>query len=128
MGKVLVRLLAIQALVGLGIAVGFYVYVGISGATASAYGAIIGLVVSLLLGWRMARASRTGVALGAIMLGAAERMVFVCAAFGVGIAWLRLAPIAVIVGFMGAECAYYVLAGPMKRSILATTGRQTNGE
>lgn len=128
MGKVLVRLLAIQALVGLGVAVGFYVYVGISGATASAYGAAIGLVVSLLLGWRMARASKVGVGLGAIMLGAVERMVFVCAAFGVGIAWLRLAPIAMIIGFMGAECAYYVLAGPMKRYMLASTGRQTHGE
>lgn len=128
MGKVLVRLLAIQALVGLAIAVGFYVYVGINGATASAYGAAIGLVVSMLLGWRMARASKTGLALGSIMLGAGERMIFVCAAFGVGIAWLRLAPVAVIAGFMGAECAYYVLAGPMKRYMLASTGRRTHGE
>ncbi|MDA3922094.1 MAG: hypothetical protein PF501_15660 [Salinisphaera sp.] len=128
MGKVLVRLLTIQALVGLVIAAGFFVYAGLGGAVAAIFGVFIGLGVTLLLGWRMARASRSGVSLAPLMMGAAERMLFVCVAFGVGIAWLRLAPVAILVGFMGAECSYYVLAGPMRRYMVASMGRQANGD
>lgn len=128
MTKVLVRLLAIQALVGLAVAVGFYFYVGLSGAIAAVYGVIVGFVVSLLLGWRMVRADKTGLSVGALMLGAAERIAFVCVAFAIGMAWLHLAPIAIIVGFMGAQCAYYVVAGPMRRHMVVSTGRQTHGD
>lgn len=128
MREVLIRLLAIQALAGLAIAAGFYFRVGGFAALASAYGAGIGLVVSLLLALRMSQAARPGDGLRGLFIGAAERMIFVCAAFAAGIALLGLLPIAIVVGFAGAEMAYYIAAGPLRRQMLETMGRNKDGE
>jgi F0F1-type ATP synthase assembly protein I len=128
MREVLIRLLAIQTLAGLAIAAGFYVRVGGAGAIAAVYGVAIGLLVSLLLAWRMGQAARPGAELWGLLVGAIERMLFVCVAFGTGIALLHLAPLALVIGFAGAQAAYYIAAGPLKRHMLDTMGRQYHGE
>ncbi|MGH8161843.1 MAG: ATP synthase subunit I, partial [Gammaproteobacteria bacterium] len=111
MRKVLLRLLAIQSAATLAIAIGFYLAFG-SLLTAGAvfYGGATAIVVSLLLALRVGRASQPGASAAGLYLGAMERMVFVAAAFIVAIAVLRLVPIAVIAGFIGAEIAYYIAA------------------
>lgn len=111
MRKVLLRLLAIQGATTLAIAIGFYLAFG-SPWTAAAvlYGGATAVVVSLLLAYRVGRASRPGASAAGLYLGAMERMVFVAAAFIVAFAVLRLAPIALIAGFVGAEIAYYIAA------------------
>ena len=115
MRKVLVSLLVIQAIVTLAVAGGFYTYAGVGMAVAALYGGAIGLVVSVLLAWRMNQASRPGAGAVGLYLGALERMAFVVAAFVVGLAVLKLAPLALMVGFIGAEFAYYIVAGLLRR-------------
>lgn len=122
MRKALISLLAIQAAVTLAVAAGFYVYQGLAGAAAAGYGGLIALAVSGLLAWRLSRASRPGAGVAGLFLGALERFVFVAAAFAVGIALLKLAPIALIAGFVGAELGYYVAAGVMKDRLGKTDG------
>jgi F0F1-type ATP synthase assembly protein I len=115
MRKVLVSLLMIQTIVTLAVAGGFFAYTRLGMAVAALYGGAIGLVVSVLLAWRMDRASRPGAGVAGLFLGALERMVFVIAAFAVGLAVMKLAPLALIAGFIGAEFAYYIAAGLFRR-------------
>ncbi|MGH8272214.1 MAG: ATP synthase subunit I [Gammaproteobacteria bacterium] len=115
MQKVLISLLAIQALTTLAIAIGFFVAYGAPSAAAALYGGAIAMALSALLAWRMQRASRPGASAAGLYLGAMERMVFVAAAFVLALAVLKLAPLALIVAFVGAELAYYVAGGLLRR-------------
>ncbi len=117
MRKILVSLLVIQAIATLAAAVGFYVYAGLDAGIAALYGGAMALAVALLLAWRMSRASRPHASAAGLYLGALERMVFVIAAFVVGVALLKLYPPALIVGFIGAEIAYYIAAVLLRRQV-----------
>jgi hypothetical protein len=128
MRKVLVRLLAVQVIVGLIIAAGFCVVNGLAASEAAIYGGAVAVVVSLLLALRVSRASRPGAGLGGLYVSTFERMAFVVGAFAVGMVLLQLAPLALVIGFAGAELAYYAAAGPLRRHMLDTIGRQANGE
>lgn len=110
--RAVLSLLAIQAVLTLMIAAGFYVYSGYyPAALAAMYGGAVAIIVSLMLAFRLARAARPGAGIAGLYLGAIERFVFVLAATGAGIALIHLDPIALIAGFVGAELAYYVAAG-----------------
>ncbi|MGH8317118.1 MAG: ATP synthase subunit I [Steroidobacteraceae bacterium] len=111
MRTALFRLLAIQAVISLAIAVGFYAYRGTPGvAEAALFGGGIGLAVSALLGLRLLRAARPGAGVAGLYLGAMERFAFVAVAFAVGLGVLDLAPVPVLAGFGGAQCAYFIAA------------------
>ncbi len=116
MREVLLRLLAIQGAATLAIAIGFYVAFGSPlAAGAVLYGGATAVVVSLLLAYRVSRASRPGASAAGLYLSTLERLVFVVAAFVVAFVVLKLAPLALIAGFVGAEIAYYVAAGLLRR-------------
>lgn len=115
MRKVLLRLLAIQGAVTLAIAIGFYMaYSSPLAAGSVLYGGMMAAVLSLLLAWRVARASRPGANAAFLYLSVLERMVFVAGAFVLAIVVLRLVPLALIAGFVGAEIAYYMAAGVLR--------------
>src|SRR5699024_2810064 len=102
----------------LAIAIGFYVGFGSPlEAAAVLYGGAMAVVVSLLLAYRIGRASRPGASAAGLYLGAMERMVFVAAAFIIALAVLRLAPLGVIAGFIGAEIAYYIAASFLRSRV-----------
>lgn len=112
MRKAILILVAIQVVLTLLIAAGFYIYRGhYPAALAALYGGAVAVVVSALLALRLVRAARPGASVAGVYLGALERFVFVLAAIGCGIALIHLDPIALIVGFAGAELAYYLAAG-----------------
>ncbi|MGH7087241.1 MAG: hypothetical protein ACREFN_19910, partial [Acetobacteraceae bacterium] len=91
--------------------VGFYAYRGTPGVAAAAlFGGGIGLAVSALLGLRLLRAARPGAGVAGLYLGAMERFAFVAVAFAVGLGVLDLAPVPVLAGFGGAQCAYFIAA------------------
>ncbi len=122
MRKALISLLAIQAIVIVAIAAGFYLYSGqVLTAAAALYGGGVTLVVSVLLAWRMSRAARPGAGFAGLYIGALERMVFVVVALIIGLAVIRLPPIALVSGFIGGEIAHYVAAGPLRRRLLKET-------
>jgi ATP synthase protein I len=111
MRRALFNLLAIQAVITLAIAAGFCVHRGTPAvAEAALFGGGTGLAVSALLGLRLLRAARPGAGLGGLYLGAMERFVFVAVAFAVGLGALGLAPVPVLAGFGGAQCAYFIAA------------------
>ncbi|MGH8150933.1 MAG: hypothetical protein ACRETB_13305 [Steroidobacteraceae bacterium] len=111
MRTALFNLLAIQAVISLAIAVGFYAYRGTPGvAEAVLFGGGTGLVVSALLGFRLLRAARPGAGVAGLYLGAMERFAFVAVAFAVGLGVLDLAPVPVLAGFGGAQSAYFIAA------------------
>lgn len=115
MRSVLVRLIVIQTVATLAIALGFYLSIRAPLAAWSVlYGGAIAMVVALLLAWRVTRASRPGASLAGLYLSTLERAVFVAAAFALALAVLKLAPLALIAGFVGAEVAYYLAAGSLR--------------
>ncbi len=97
-----------QAGMTLAIAAGFFIYRGKGAGLATLYGGGIALLVSLLLAFRFVRANRPGAGAMDLYLGALERFLFVGVAFAVGIAVLKLAPMALLAGFAGAELAYFI--------------------
>lgn len=118
MQKILARLLVTQTVVTLVIAAGLYMAVATPLAVWSAlYGGAMAMVVSTLLAWRVARASRPGAGAAGLYLSIFERMAFVAAAFVLALAVLELVPLALIAGFVGAEIAYYFTAGALRQQI-----------
>jgi len=117
MRKVMLSLWAIQAIATFVVAGGFFAYMGLGAALAALYGGAVGMVVSALLAWRMNRASRPGASAAGLYLSTLERMVFVAAAFVLALAVLKLQPLALIAGFIGAELAYYIAAGVLRRHV-----------
>jgi ATP synthase protein I len=128
MRAALFRLLAVQAVIALLVAAGFYLHVhSIASAEAALFGGGIGMGASALLGYRVLRAARPGAGLGGLYIGALERFIFVGAAFAVGLAVLKLAPVAMIVGFGGAQCAYFITARWTNRHEAGGSGGQHGG-
>ncbi|MDN5848761.1 MAG: ATP synthase subunit I [Nitrococcus sp.] len=115
MRNVLVRLIVIQTVATLAIALGFYLWIRAPLAVWSVlYGGAIAMVVALLLAWRVHRASRPGASIAGLYLSTLERALFVTVAFALALAVLKLAPLALISGFVGAEAAYYFTAGLLR--------------
>lgn len=113
----MLSLWAIQAIATLAVAGGFFAYTGLGAALAALYGGATGMVVSALLAWRMNRAARPGAGVAGLYLSALERMVFVAAAFVLAFVVLKLQPLGLIAGFIGAELAYYIAAGVLRRLV-----------
>lgn len=126
--RLLARLLVIQAVVTLVVAIGFYIMDwSPSGGWSALYGGVVAMVAAALLAWRVARASRPGAGVAGLYLSTLERMAIVAAAFVLALAVLGLAPIAVIAGFAGAEIAYYLTAGSALRQAGTQGVRRRNG-
>ncbi|HEX5418614.1 MAG TPA: ATP synthase subunit I [Gammaproteobacteria bacterium] len=128
MRTALFGLLAVQAGIALLAGAAFYLHAhSITAAEAALYGGGIGMGASALLGYRVLRAARPGAGLGGLYIGALERFIFVGAAFAVGLAVLKLAPVAMIVGFGGAQCAYFITARWANRREAGQSGGQHGG-
>ncbi|CAK0751020.1 hypothetical protein CCP3SC1_10015 [Gammaproteobacteria bacterium] len=65
------------------------------------------MVVSALLGWRMLGIIDARLSLLRVSLGALERFLLVLLGLWAGIGWLRLAPLALIMGFVAAHIGYF---------------------
>lgn len=128
MRNVVIRLLFMQSIAAVCVAVPAGVVYGSSAAVAAIYGGLVALVMTLMLAWRIGQAASSQGALKWLMLGAAERMIMVCVAFAIGIGVLGLVPVPMLVGFGVAELAYYVAAGPMRRYMLEIMGRRYDGQ
>ncbi|HEX5419348.1 MAG TPA: hypothetical protein VFY39_05050 [Gammaproteobacteria bacterium] len=129
MRAALLSLLAVQAGIALAVAAAFYLHDhSIVSVEAALYGGGIGMGASALLGYRVLRAARPGAGLGGLYIGALERFLFVGAAFAVGLAVLDLAPVAMIVGFAGAQCAYFITARWTNRHEMGHEAGRSGGQ
>lgn len=128
MRNVVIRLLLMQSVAAVCVAVLVGAIYGSVAAVAAVYGGIMALIMTLMLAWRIDQASRSSTAMRWLVLGAVERMVVVCIAFAVGIGLLGLVPVPMLIGFGVAELAYYLAAGPMRRYMLELMGRRYDGQ
>lgn len=128
MRNVVIRLLLMQVVAAVCVAIPAGAVYGSGAAVAAIYGGLVALLMTLMLAWRLDQAARSSRALRWLVLGAAERMIVVCIAFAIGIGWLGLVPVPVLIGFGVAELAYYLAAGPMRRYMLELMGRRYDGQ
>ncbi|WP_440848928.1 ATP synthase subunit I [Salinisphaera sp. SWV1] len=122
------RLLLMQSVAAVCVAILVSVIYGSSAAVAAIYGGLVALIMTLMLAWRIGQASRSDTAMRWLVLGAAERMIMVCIAFAVGIGAIGFAPVPMLIGFGGAQLAYYLAAGPLRRYMLELMGRRYDGQ
>ena len=106
------RTLIIQAVLTAITALAFLAFQGNSHAVGALYGGFIAMVIAALLGWRLQRAADFSAEekkeLGSVQLavGALERFVVVGIGFAVGIAVLKLPPVAMIAAFAVAQLSF----------------------
>lgn len=105
--KIMTLQLTVSGIVALGFLIGKTDWA----AASAAYGGLISVVLAFLLGRGVARAtdaaaeSRTKSML-ILYLGAALRFVLVLALFAAGLGLLKLDPLPVVAGFLGAQLVY----------------------
>lgn len=105
------RLLAIQALLAVGVAGAFLLSSGLSAAGSALYGGAIALASSTLLGRSLKAATEAAKfspnqGTRTLYLGAVQRFLLVLGLLAVGMGLWRLPPLALIAGFAGAQAAF----------------------
>lgn len=111
-------MIGLQLGIGLAVAAGFFTVKGSHAAWSAAYGGAVSLVMSLLLsrGVMLAGRMQNAKASQAVLYaGAAVRFVLVLALLTVGLAVLKLVPLAVVIGFIAVQLAFMLAAGGAAR-------------
>ncbi len=100
-------------------AAAFFVGKGWGAAQAALCGGAIGVAATLLLSRSVKKASRAtddpNAGMRILYLGAAQRFFFVLGAFALGLAVLKLEPLALFIGFVLAQAGYFINARGMTR-------------
>lgn len=92
---------------------------GARAAWSAAYGGAVSLILSVLLSRGVMLAGRMESAKTSqaiLYAGAAVRFVLVLALFAIGLAGLKLMPVAVISGFVAVQLAFLLTAGKARRA------------
>jgi F0F1-type ATP synthase assembly protein I len=119
------RVIGLQVGIGLTVVAGFFTVKGPWAAWSAAYGGAVSLTMGMLLsqGVMLAGRMRDARASQAVLYaGAAFRFVLVLALFAIGLAALKLQPLAVVVGFIAVQLAFMLAAGRSDRSGSGKTG------
>jgi F0F1-type ATP synthase assembly protein I len=112
------RVIGLQVGIGLAVAAGFFTAADSWAAWSAGYGGLVSLILSVLLSRGVMLAGRMPNAkMGQAILyaGAAVRFVLVLALLGAGLAVLKLAPLAVVAGFIAVQLAFVLAAGRAPR-------------
>jgi ATP synthase protein I len=107
------RVIGLQIGIGLAVTAGFFTAKGSGAAWSAAYGGAVSLAVSLLLSRGVLLAGRMNSAKtsqAVLYAGAAVRFVLVLALLTVGLAVLKLEPLAVLIGFVAVQLAFMLAA------------------
>jgi len=115
------RVIGLQLLISVLVAAGFFVGSGPWEALSAAYGGLTSVLSAFLLSRGVIRAG-SAVEEGEkkkseaiLYAGAAVRFVLVLACFGIGLAALKLAPLATVMGFIAVQLAFIFSAKRMKQ-------------
>ncbi len=115
------RIILIQLLIGLVVAAGFYLVQGPWEALSALYGGAISAVSALLLRWGIVQAGgavqQGEKKKGEVILyaGAAVRFVLILILFGIGLAIVKLSPLATVAGFITVQLVFLLAARAMKQ-------------
>lgn len=110
-----IRVMTIQVVAGLLVAVSFFVAWGAQGMLAAAYGTVIGIMIAFVLSWSVVHANARHGNLGfSAMLywGAVQRFILVSILFLVGLKRLDFAFLPMIIGFGSSQLAYLFSVRP----------------
>lgn len=116
------RVVYLQITTGLLAAAGFFMAQGIAAAQAALYGGLISVISTLLLSHGVKRAGDAAPqsakkSMIILYVSAVQRFVLVLVAFAVGLAVLKLTPIAVFVGFVVTQLSYVIsMRGLMRKN------------
>jgi ATP synthase protein I len=115
------RVVGLQILASVVLAIGLFVGVSAQHGRSAFYGGMVSAALALLLGRGVKRAEAVAAAnprqsMVILYVGAAQRFFLAVAAFAVGMAFLKLEPLAVFVGFAAAQIAYLINARSMAQS------------
>jgi ATP synthase protein I len=115
------KIIKLQLIVGVLVAAGYFLAYGPWEAVSALYGGLISAISALILRWGVVQAggavqqgekNRGEVILYA---GAAIRFVLVLVLFGVGLAALKLTPLATVMGFIAVQLVFLYAARLMKQ-------------
>ncbi len=115
------RIIKLQLIVGVLVAAGFFLAYGPWEAVSALYGGLISAVSALILRWGVVQAGgavqQDEKNSGEVILyaGAAIRFVLVLVLFGVGLAILKLTPLATVLGFITVQLVFLYAARSMKQ-------------
>lgn len=112
------RVIGLQIGIGLAVAAVFFTVKGPGAAWSAAYGGAVSLAMSILLsrGVQLAGRMQNAQASQAILYaGAAVRFILVLALLVVGLAALKLEPLAVVIGFIAVQLAFMLAASRTPR-------------
>jgi len=109
------KVIGLQAIIGGLVVAGFFLGEGASGALSAGYGSAISILLAYLLSREVVRAGDTvqhDTRKSSMMLymGAVQRFLLVLALFGFGLAFLKLEPMASVIGFALPQLAFMILA------------------
>lgn len=115
------RVIGMQLLATLIVATAFYIGVSAIHGRSAFFGGLISVFLSYLLGRGVKRAEALAVShprqsMAILYIGAAQRFIVAIAAFGFGLAYLDLNPLAVFVGFAVSQLSYVINARSMAQS------------
>ncbi len=105
------RVLAIQLLITLGVALTYLVSQGLLAALSALYGGAIALFSSWLMGWRITKAADAAAHdsnQGAFVIyaGVVQRFLLTLVLMALGMGVLKLAPVAILAGYAVTQVAY----------------------
>jgi len=115
------RIVGFQILASVVIAIGFLIGVGAAEGRSALYGGLVAVTLTALLSRGVKRAEVTAArdpqkSMVILYVGAVQRFVLALAAFALGLAVLKLEPMAVFVGFAAAQFSYLINARGMAQS------------
>jgi ATP synthase protein I len=109
------RIVGFQILASVVIAIGFLIGVGAAQGRSALYGGLVAVILTVLLSRGVKRAEASSArdpqkSMVILYVGAVQRFVLALAAFALGLAVLKLEPMAVFIGFAAAQFSYLVNA------------------
>lgn len=115
------RIVGFQILAAVVIGIGFFLGVGEAEGRSAFYGGLVAVVLTVMLSRGVKRAEATAAqdlkrSMIILYMGAAQRFLIALAAFALGLAVLKLEPLAVFVGFAAAQFSYLFNARGMAQS------------
>lgn len=115
------RIVGFQILAAVVIAAGFFLGVGEVEGRSAFYGGLVAVTLTVMLSRGVKRAEATAAqdlkkSMIILYMGAAQRFLMALAAFALGLAVLKLEPLAVFVGFAAAQFSYLFNARSMAQS------------
>ena len=108
------KVIGLQILIGGLVVAGFFLGKGTLGALSAAYGSVISIILAWLLSRGVVQAGNSAQqsskkSTAILYMGAVQRFLLVLALFGFGLAFLKLEPLAVVIGFALSQLAFTIM-------------------